>query len=90
MEFRYGDLKKKLDRNVSEAVDYLLTNFESEFCVGRQGPYGDGPDMRRTPLVTDDEEVSSFNSLYDQVSWPAWYAFFVAYIYIPFCFTLYF
>ena len=60
------DLKKTLNRNVSDVLEDLLQNFDSEFMVGRYGE-GEGMEPRKAPLVTDDEEVSSFNSLYDQV-----------------------
>ena len=54
---RYNDLKKSLGRNMSDAVEDLLTNFDSEFVVGRFGGDGEGMEPRKTPLVTDDEEV---------------------------------
>ena len=60
-------MKRRLGRNVNEAVDGLLSNFDSEFGIGRVGGGTEGIDPRKTPFVTDDEEVSSFNSLYDQV-----------------------
>ena len=60
-------MKRKLGRNVNEAVNNLLTNFDTEFGIGRIGGGAEGIDPRKTPFVTDDEEVSSFNSLYDQV-----------------------
>ncbi|GFO20670.1 protein broad-minded [Plakobranchus ocellatus] len=65
---QYGELKRRLGRNVGEAVDSLLTNFDAEFGIGRIGGGTEGLDPRKTPFVTDDEEVSSFNSLYDQGS----------------------
>lgn len=65
---QYSDMKRKLGRNVNDAVDSLLTNFDTEFGIGRMGGATEGIDPRKTPFVTDDEEVSSFNSLYDQGS----------------------
>ncbi|GFR74597.1 protein broad-minded-like [Elysia marginata] len=65
---QYGDMKRKLGRNMNEAVDNLLTNFDREFGIGRVIGAAEGIDPRKTPFVTDDEEVSSFNSLYDQGS----------------------
>ncbi|BFZ12598.1 hypothetical protein BsWGS_15637 [Bradybaena similaris] len=60
----YADLKKKLGKNITEAVDTLIANFDSEFGVGRVNADVVFFDPRKTPLVTDDEEdsVMLFNS----------------------------
>ncbi|XP_012936761.1 protein broad-minded [Aplysia californica] len=55
---QYGELKKSLGKNMSEAVDDLLANFDSEFVVGKFGGEVEGLEPRITPLVTDDEEGS--------------------------------
>ena len=70
-------MKKTLGRNMCDAVEDLLANFDSEFVVGRFGMEGEGMEPRKTPMVTDDEEVSSFNSLCDQVRGCFVYAFLV-------------
>lgn len=58
------ELKSKLSKNISEAVKNLVSNFNDEFDI-RTGVDTEGP--LKTPMSTDDEEVSSFNSLCDQV-----------------------
>lgn len=51
-------MKKRLDRNISEAVDSLIVNFDSEFVFGRMINETGFYDPSKTPLVTDDEEVT--------------------------------
>ncbi|CAG5121521.1 unnamed protein product [Candidula unifasciata] len=45
---QYADLKKKLQKNISEAVDALIANFDSEFGIGR--------------VTSDVDSVMLFNS----------------------------
>ena len=57
---------KKLKKNVDEAVTQLTNNFEAEFGSGRvsEEPWVHG----RKPIPgLEDEEVSSFHSMFEQV-----------------------
>ena len=58
---------KKLKKNMEEAVNTLVTNFDSEFGSGRLNiePWVDS--SKPIPGL-DDEEVSSFHSMFEQVS----------------------
>ncbi|KAH9488114.1 hypothetical protein Btru_065340, partial [Bulinus truncatus] len=62
----HENLKFKLGKNLGEAVESLLANFNDEFDIGKITGYAEGVDPLKTSMMTDDEEVSSFNSLYDQ------------------------
>ncbi|KAI8790403.1 protein broad-minded [Biomphalaria glabrata] len=64
----FTDFKLKLGKNMNDAVETLLASFNESFNIGRLSGDAEGVDPLKTPMITDDEEVSSFNSLYDQGS----------------------
>lgn len=63
---RFTDLMKKLKKNIDDAVIQLMNNFETEF--GSEHISQERWNHTRKPIPgLEDEEVSSFHSMFEQV-----------------------
>lgn len=65
--YRFTDLMKKLKKNIDEAVSQLVNNFEVEFGSGRISQETGWVENSKPIPGLEDEEVSSFHSIFEQV-----------------------
>ncbi|XP_060080662.1 protein broad-minded-like [Ylistrum balloti] len=69
----YNDLSRKMKKNILEAVDHLMRNFDSEFGTGRHRDSADqlqaSKQTRKTYIVSDEDESSCGSSFNQGMMW---------------------